>query len=103
MSVKFPLPLPFLRTKDAALFIGVSEITKLLDKVEDECGKQSAQQVLAFLSLAFTWYATRHNDFRSPFVPGMGSHGSWPKIATMHPDNVDGYTGDVWTVPASRM
>jgi integrase len=149
MSVKFPLPLPFLRTKEAARFIGVSEITTLLDKVEDERGKQSAQQLRVF-----TWYAT--NDCRTPFVPGMGrakpreragkrtlteqqirdlcvaldagadnlpscypgyvgawlltaprrkecSHGSWPKIATVHRDNIDGYSGDVWTIPARRM
>jgi integrase len=133
-----------------------SEITKLLDKVEDERGKQSAQQLLAFLSRVFTWYAARHNDFRSPIVRGMGrvkpreragkrkltdeeirdlwaaldagannlpscypayvrallltalrrkecSHGSWSEIATMHRDNIDGYTGDVWTIPAHRM
>jgi integrase len=156
MSVKYPLRLPFLRTKEAARFIGLSEITTLLDKVEDERGKQSAQQLLAFLSRVFTWYATRHHDFRSPFVPGMGrakpreragqrtlteqeirdlcvaldagadnlpscypgyvrawlltalrrkecSHGSSPKIAMVHRDNIDGNTGDVWTVPARRM
>jgi integrase len=153
MSVKFPLPMPFLRTQEAARFIGVSEITTLLDKFEGERGKQSTQQVLAFLSRVFTWCATRHN-FRSPIVRGMGwakprhragkrtstveevrdlwvaldaaadnlpscypdyvrallltalrrkecSHGS--KIATVHRDNMDGYTGDVWTVPARRM
>jgi integrase len=133
-----------------------SEITKLLDKVEDERGKQSAQQLLAFLSRVFTWYATRHNDFRSPIVRGMGrvkprervrkrtltdeeicelwaaldagandlptcypayvrtllltalrrseaARGSWSEIAMVYRDNIDGYSGDVWTIPARRM
>jgi integrase len=31
------------------------------------------------------------------------SHGSWAEIATMHRDNIDGFSGDVWTVPAHRM
>jgi integrase len=156
MSVKFPLPLPFLRTKQAVRFIGVSEINTLLDKVEDERGKQSTQQLLAFLSRAFAWYATRHNDFRSPFVRRAGrakpreragkrtstegeirdpwvalaagandlpscypvyvrrllltalrrseaGRGSWSEIATVYRDNIDGYRGDAWTIPARRM
>src|SRR5215471_8460493 len=133
-----------------------SEINQLLDKVEDERGKQSAHQLLAFLSRLFTWYAARHDDFRSPIVRGMGrvkprerarkraltdeeiqdlwaaldaaaenlprcypayvrallltalrrsecARGSWAEIAMVHRHNIDGYTGDVWTVPAARM
>jgi hypothetical protein len=30
------------------------------------------------------------------------SHGLWPGMATMHRDNIGGYTGEVWTVPARR-
>src|SRR5262249_39825163 len=49
-----------------------SEINQLLDKVEDERGPQAAQQLLAFVSKLFSWYAARHDDFRSPIVRGMG-------------------------------
>jgi integrase len=31
------------------------------------------------------------------------ARGSWPEIATVHRDNIDGFNGDVWTVPAARM
>jgi integrase len=133
-----------------------SEINKLLDKVEDERGPQSAHQLLAFLSKLFTWDAARNDDFRSPIVRGMGrvkpreragkrtltdeeiqdlwsaldggsenmpscypayvrallltalrrsegARGSWSEIAKVHRDNIDGYSGDVWTIPAARM
>jgi hypothetical protein len=49
-----------------------SDISKLLDKVEGERGKQSAQHLLAFPSPVFACYAARHNDFCSPIVRGMG-------------------------------
>ena len=35
-------------------------------------GPQAAQQLLAFLSRLFGWYAARNNDFLSPIVRGMG-------------------------------
>jgi integrase len=31
------------------------------------------------------------------------ARGSWPEMATVYRDNIDGYYGDVWTVPATRM
>ena len=49
-----------------------SEINQLLKKVDNERGKQAAQQVLAFLSRLFNWYAAGHDDFQSPIVRGMG-------------------------------
>jgi integrase len=49
-----------------------SEIKRLLNKIEDERGPQAAQQVLAFLSKLFNWYAAGHDDFQSPIVRGMG-------------------------------
>ena len=49
-----------------------SEVVKLLDKIEDERGPQSAHQALAFISRVFSWYASRNDDFRSPIVRGMG-------------------------------
>src|SRR5262249_48927438 len=49
-----------------------SEINRLLDKIEDERGPQAAHQALAFMSKLLSWYASRHDDFRSPIVRGMG-------------------------------
>jgi integrase len=133
-----------------------SEINELLDRVEDDRGPQAAHQLLAFLSRLFTWYAARHDDFRSPIVRGMGrikpkertrkrvlndeeisdvwkalddgagglpscypkyvrallltatrrsetSRGSWSEIAAVRRHNIDGYSGEVWTIPATRM
>jgi hypothetical protein len=48
-----------------------SDITKLLDRIEDECGPTAADQALAFLSRVFSWHASRSDDFRSPIVRGM--------------------------------
>lgn len=48
-----------------------SQLNKLLDKIEDQRGAQSAQQLLAFLSRVFSWHASRCDDFVSPIVRGM--------------------------------
>jgi integrase len=48
-----------------------SNIQRLLDKIEDKSGAATAHQVLAFMRKVFTWYATRADDFQSPFVRGM--------------------------------
>jgi len=48
-----------------------SEITRLLDHIEDERGPAAAQKVLAFLSKLFSWHASRTDDFNSPIVRGM--------------------------------
>jgi integrase len=49
-----------------------SEISRLLDKIEDERGPRMAHVTLAYLSKLFNWHATKHDDFRSPIVRGMG-------------------------------
>jgi hypothetical protein len=48
-----------------------SDITKLLDKIEDQCGPTAADQALAILRRLFSWHASRSDDFRSPIVRGM--------------------------------
>jgi integrase len=48
-----------------------SDITKLLDKVEDDNGPVMADHVLGMLSMVMNWHASRHDDFRSPIVRGM--------------------------------
>ena len=48
-----------------------SDVAALLDKVEDESGPSSADHVLAIIRGIANWYATRHDDYASPFVRGM--------------------------------
>jgi integrase len=48
-----------------------SEITRLLDNIEDENGAVMADHVLAYLRRLFSWYAGRSDEFRSPIVRGM--------------------------------
>ena len=31
------------------------------------------------------------------------ARGSWPEVATVNRHNIDGFTGNVWTIPAARM
>jgi integrase len=48
-----------------------SDVVRLLDATEDECGPAMADQALAYLRRVFTWHAARSDDFRSPIVRGM--------------------------------
>jgi integrase len=52
--------------------IGRLQISKLLDKIEDERGARMAHVTLAYLSKVFNWHASRSDTFRSPIVRGMG-------------------------------
>jgi hypothetical protein len=48
-----------------------SDITRLLDRIEDENGPVMADRTLAYLRRVFTWHATRCDDFRIPMTRGM--------------------------------
>jgi integrase len=48
-----------------------SDITRLLDRIEDENGPVMADRTLAYLRRVFTWHATRSDDFRIPMTRGM--------------------------------
>ena len=47
------------------------DIVQMLDAVEDERGAGVADKVLAHLGTAFTWQASRDDDFASPITKGM--------------------------------
>jgi integrase len=49
-----------------------SDIVRLLDTIERESGATMAHATLAIVRKIFNWYAIRSDDFRSPFVKGMG-------------------------------
>jgi integrase len=61
---------PFWAKRD---FTGLrrSDIAALLDKVEDKSGASGADHVLAIIRGISAWYATRHDEYASPFVRGM--------------------------------
>jgi integrase len=50
------------------------DITKLLDKVEDQSGARSSDYVLSIISGIASWYAKRHDDYVSPVIKGMKRH-----------------------------
>ena len=51
-----------------------SDITKLLDMVEDGSGARQADTVLATLSSIMHWHATRADDYAPPIVRGMSRY-----------------------------
>lgn len=51
--------------------ISRSDVSKLLDQVEDNNGPVMADRALATLSKMFNWYAARSDDYFSPIVRGM--------------------------------
>lgn len=56
-----------------------SDIIRLLDRVEDECGGRSADMVLSVLRRVMNWHASRSDEFRSPIVRGMARHKAKPR------------------------
>jgi integrase len=48
-----------------------SDITKMLDKIQDKKGPAAADRALALLRRVSSWHASRSDDFRSPIVRGM--------------------------------
>jgi integrase len=53
------------------LSIKRSDVTALLDDVEDDHGARQADQVLTDVSSMMNWYATRHDDYQPPIIRGM--------------------------------
>src|SRR5262249_28925887 len=49
-----------------------SDVTALLDHVEDKHGALQADYVLAIVRGICNWYASRHDDHATPIVKGMG-------------------------------
>ncbi len=48
-----------------------SDITQLLDHVEDQHGGRTADYVLSITRAIANWHASRHDDYISPFTRGM--------------------------------
>ena len=48
-----------------------SDVTRLLDHVEDQHGARQADVVLTIVRAICNWYATRNDDYTTPIVRGM--------------------------------
>jgi integrase len=51
-----------------------SQLTRLLDKIEDDAGARTADLALAYLRKVFNWHALRSDTFKTPIVKGMGRY-----------------------------
>jgi integrase len=60
-----------------------SDITTLLDRVEDKHGARTADMVLAVLRSMANWHAKRVDDYRPPFVKGMRRSNAGPRDRTL--------------------
>jgi integrase len=65
-----------------------SDITALLDHIEDKHGSRQADIVLGIVRRIANWYATRHDDYLSPFVRGMGRHKNAARSHTLNDDEL---------------
>jgi integrase len=54
-------------------FVGIrrSDVTALMDRVQDKHGARAADYVLNVFSSIANWYATRVDDYRPPLIKGM--------------------------------
>ena len=64
---------PILKDRDFET-IKRSDVTKLLDTVEDGSGPRQADTVLATLSSIMHWHAARADDYAPPIVRGMSRY-----------------------------
>src|SRR5262249_27818665 len=68
--------------------IGRIEITRLLDRIEDQNGARTADVTLAVIRKIMNWHAARSDEFRSPIVRGMARHGSVARQRTLTDDEL---------------
>ena len=54
-------------------FVGIrrSDVAALLDHVQDEHGPRQADMVLSIVRAIANWFASRHDEYASPFTRGM--------------------------------
>jgi hypothetical protein len=50
------------------------DVSDLLDRIVDNNGSRQADKVLAILRRMMNWYATRHDDYVSVIIKGMGRY-----------------------------
>jgi integrase len=60
-----------------------SDVARLLDIIEDKNGPRQADVVLGILRSIAAWYATRNDDYLSPFMRGMRRSKAEPRERTL--------------------
>jgi integrase len=71
-----------------------SDITTMLNEIEDESGPVMADRVLAHVRKAFNWWMVQDEEFKSPIVRGMAK--TKPKDRARKRILVDDEIRDVW-------
>lgn len=56
-----------------------SDISALMDRIEDERGSRTADLVKAYASSIASWYALRNDSYTTPFTRGMRRHTKPPR------------------------
>jgi integrase len=71
-------------------FVGIkrSDVTELLDYIEDEHGSRQADVVLGIVRSIANWFTKRSNDYVSPVVPGMGRDNADPRSRVLDDDEL---------------
>jgi integrase len=82
-----------------------SEITRLLETIEDERGPRMASLTLAYLGRVMNWHAARGDDFRSPIVRGMAMGAATKRDRVLTDDELRAFSraAEAWDHPFSRM
>jgi integrase len=82
-----------------------SEITRLLETIEDERGPRMASLTLAYLGRVMNWHAAREDDFRSPIVRGMTRGAATKRDRVLSDDELRAFwrAAEGWDHPFSRM
>jgi integrase len=65
-----------------------SEISALMDQIEDKHGPRMADVALSYMKVIADWYAKRDDDFVSPFVKKMRRSTSKPRDRVLTDDEI---------------
>jgi integrase len=68
--------------------ISRSDIVRLLDRIEDECGPMMATRTLHIIGQVMNFHASRSDDFRSPIVKGMARGSEQPRSRILSDDEL---------------
>lgn len=65
-----------------------SDITALLDRIEDKHGAPTADKALTYMRSLADWYAKRDDDYVTPFVRKMNRSSNKPRERTLKDDEI---------------
>lgn len=69
-----------------------SDVSRLLDDIEDSVSQRQADACLTIIRSIMNWYATRHDDYNPPIVRGMKRQQSAGRTRVLD----DGELANVW-------